>query len=437
MAFMVLTSRRPHSDAPTVIFHWLLAAALLVSLATGMRVAADAVDARISKALSPLLMQGEVTYWHVLSASVLCVLLLAYGVFLWRSRLAARLALDLRKLGSDNRTLRWTMVNRLLYWVAYGLLALAGVTGALAYFAPGVLPIDVVLLVHRSAAWGFVGYVAIHGLAQTGLGGWRQLLKIVTPRAAYGGSAFLALGVSALAVAAVLYPLDHATIKTLRVARVLQLPVIDGDPADRAWQDVEPVFFHTSQGANLPGGEATVRVRAVHGGARAAMLFEWPDATRSQKHLPLVKTAGGWRVMQNRYAIQDEDTYYEDKFGVMLSRSPRIDGGGTSHLGPNPLPGRPGSPNARGLHYTSDGEFVERLALEELTHRAAASDRRQPLRRAEAGADQTGRALYRRLRAGSQDRRRLRAELEQDRRQRAGGTEAAAQGHGRAEATHG
>ncbi|HWR87419.1 MAG TPA: ethylbenzene dehydrogenase-related protein, partial [Acidiferrobacterales bacterium] len=356
---MYLTKRGPRSDAPTVVFHWLLVAALIVSLGSGLRVAADAVDARISKALSPLLMQGEVTYWHVLSASALCVLLLAYGVLLWRKNLSARLALDLRKLGSNNRTLRWTMVNRLLYWVAFGLLALAGVTGTLVYFAPGIVPMNTLLTVHRGAAWGFVGYVVVHVVAQAGLGGWRQLLKIVTPRAAYGSTAALALGLSAVAVAAVLYPLEHAMIRTLAVARVDQLPVIDGNPADRVWRQATPVAIHTAQGSNLPGGEVTVWVRAVHDGQRAAMLFEWPDNTRSQKHLPLVKTAGGWRVLQYRYGVQDEDTYYEDKLGVMLARSPRINGGGTSHLGPNPLPGRPGSPNARGLHFTDDGEFVD------------------------------------------------------------------------------
>lgn len=351
--------RLPRSDAPTVVLHWLLVCALLVSLGTGLRIASDAIGSSVSKALSPILPQGNVTYWHVMSATLLCALLIAYAVFLWRARLVSRISANLRGLAAAERSTRWSAINRLIYWMAFVLLALAGVTGAWMYFAPGTMPRLALLQLHQSAAWGIVAYVAIHVAAQAGLGGWRQVLKIATPRAAYGGAALLAAGVSVAAVAAVLYPLDRTRVRPLTLIRVAHLPAIDGDPSDLVWQQATPVDIHTVQGANLPGGEATVRVRAVHDGARTAMLFEWPDATRSHKHLPLQKTAEGWRVLETRYGIQDEDGYYEDKFAVMLSRSAQVNGAGAVHLGPQPLTGRPGSPNARGLHYTGEDDLVD------------------------------------------------------------------------------
>jgi hypothetical protein len=102
-----------------------------------------------------------------------------------------------------------------------------------------------------------------------------------------------------------------------------------------------------------------VRIRAVHDDRFVYALIEWPDSTRSQKHLPLVKTARGWRVKQNEYDIQDEDDYYEDKLGVMLSRSPLAAGAGSAHMGPRPLADRPAPAGGRGLHYTADGSILD------------------------------------------------------------------------------
>jgi hypothetical protein len=88
-------------------------------------------------------------------------------------------------------------------------------------------------------------------------------------------------------------------------------------------------------------------------------LFEWPDPTRSQKNLPLQKTADGWRVLQKNYRQRDENDYYEDQFAVMLTHSPQLAGAGTAHLGPRPLADKPPPTSGRGLHYTSDENIVD------------------------------------------------------------------------------
>jgi Ethylbenzene dehydrogenase/Prokaryotic cytochrome b561 len=354
---MIHSSGRPRADLPTVVLHWLAAAALAVSLGTGLRISIDTPGAVWSRFLSPLLPQGAVSTWHLYSAYTLTILAVAYILFLWRAHLGARVRPSVRALGTPDRETRWRAINRILYWVAFAGIAVQAVTGSLLYFAPGLLPVQLVAAFHRGVAWALIAYTGLHVAAQFGLGGIRQVLKIVNPRLAYIGAGALTLGIS-IAVTAIVYPVDYALIRPLHIMRVSQEPVIDGDPSDPVWQRAQPVEIHTTNGANLPGGEVTVRVRGVHHGERVSLLFEWPDTTHSQKHLPLRKTTAGWQVVETNYSMQDENTYYEDKFAVMLSASAQI-GGGSTHFGPRPIADKPGPIGQRGLHYTTDGSIVD------------------------------------------------------------------------------
>ena len=112
------------------------------------------------------------------------------------------------------------------------------------------------------------------------------------------------------------------------------------------------------RGFGLVGGEVAVKVRALHDAENAYFLFRWPDATRSQKHVPLVKTEAGWKVMQTNYFNNDENDFYEDKFAVMLARSP-VAGGNTVRLGAKPLADKPGPSNGLGLHVATDGSLAD------------------------------------------------------------------------------
>ena len=60
--------QRLRTDVATVLLHWTFALLLGASVVTGFRIAADAADATWSRWLSPLLLQGEVSIWHVWSA---------------------------------------------------------------------------------------------------------------------------------------------------------------------------------------------------------------------------------------------------------------------------------------------------------------------------------------------------------------------------------
>src|SRR3712207_9073746 len=61
----------PSTDAGTVALHWLAAAAMAASLATGLRVSSDALHAPTTGTLSPILPEGEAWTVHFASRLVL------------------------------------------------------------------------------------------------------------------------------------------------------------------------------------------------------------------------------------------------------------------------------------------------------------------------------------------------------------------------------
>ncbi len=348
---------RARADLPTMLMHWGLVAALLLSVSTGWRIAGMHSDNLLLRWLDVLLLQGNVLRWHFWSATAMVGLVVAYLAFLWRTGLGGRLALRRANLRSADRTVRWQAINRLMYWFAFALLGGAAATGVLLYFFPGLLPTEPLAQVHQWLSWGFVGYIALHIATQLAFGGWRQLLKIVTPRVAYGAGAGAALAVG-LVGAAIAYVSDSRSMTPLLITRSAELPTLDGDAADPAWQRATEAVVHTSRGFNLDGGEVDVHVRALHDGQHAYFLFRWPDATRSQKHIPLVKTEQGWKLVHSNYFKNDENDYYEDKFAVMLARSP-VAGGDSVNLGPKPIADKPGPSNGLGLHATTDGSLAD------------------------------------------------------------------------------
>ncbi len=348
---------RQRADLPTVLLHWGLVLALLLSVSTGWRIATLGEGSTMARWVDALSLQGNVSWLHFASATALVALVVAYFAFLWRLGLLGRLSLRLASLRSPDRRTRWQAVNRLVYWVALLLLAVSAVTGTLMYFAPLPVPFEPLAMLHRWVSWAFVGYIALHVVAQWALGGVAQLIKLFTPRLAYGAGAALALGVGAAVAAAAVWA-DRGILPSLQVARASVAPVLDGEANDPAWATATEAVVHTSRGHGLDDGQVTVRIKAVHDGRRAWLLFRWPDATRSQKHLPLVKTATGWKVMQTNLAVNDEVHFYEDKFAVMLTRTSVV-GGDTVQLGGQPLSGKPGPVHGMGLHSTSDGSIAD------------------------------------------------------------------------------
>ncbi|MEM8489316.1 MAG: ethylbenzene dehydrogenase-related protein [Pseudomonadota bacterium] len=348
-------------DLATFVLHWSLVAALALSFLSGMRIAADATDAGLSRLIAVAAPQGDVFFMHLLSAGVLVALLAGYTVVLMLTNRWRRILMSPRRIVASFRETngpRWRSVNAIAYWFGTLSMILAMATGLYKYVMPGWFPAERVSDIHRLAAWCILGYPLLHVLAQAGIGGWQQLKRMLTFAVRFIGQEHSGLCAIAL-VLALLYGVHTSLATDLVIERVETPPTLDGRPEDQIWKRSAITSVRTFGGVNLPGGETTVDVRAVHDGERAWFLFEWDDPTRSLKHLPLIKTEAGWKVMQTGFDRHDEDVYYEDKFAVMLSATGKAPASGTVHLGESPLAGRPGPAGGRGLHYTTDGSIAD------------------------------------------------------------------------------
>ena len=345
-------------DAPTIILHWLVASLAFASFATGFRIAGDASQAGWASAVAEYAFQGDVIFWHVVSAWFLVSVVAGYVVFLFRARVYRRVALDADRIRSRIRQVRWRAINVLIYWLAFVLIGAAAITGTLMFAETASIPASSLASLHRGIAVGLAGFVVLHVAAHLIGGGWRALVPILLPRFIRGRAAAVAL-LAVAATAGLLFMADALTVRTLVMPQVAAAPVLDGDPNDPAWDLAKAVTIQTRGGANLPDGEAPVTVRAVQIDEDAWFLFQWPDTTRSLKHVPIQKTAEGWRLLQDEFYRNDENVFYEDKFGVMLTDRSRFAALRAIHLGPKPLEGRPGGAGGRGLHYTTDGSVLD------------------------------------------------------------------------------
>lgn len=301
--------------------------------------------------------------WHLLSAIAFVVLLFAYVIFIWCAGLIGRIALNKRwwnmLSAAPNRRALWRSINTLIYWIGFIALLISFATGLLLDIFPALLPYSLMSIIHQYAAWILPVYLILHVIALIVMGGVGYLLKLFRPRLAFGLAALVSM--IAGVFAATLFISMEATVTTqnLRVTHAQNSPILDGLSEDPVWQLAQKVSVMTNRGANLPDGEVSVSIHAVHQNGFIYFLIQWPDSTRSQKHLPLVKTENGWKVQQSEYSIQDEDDYYEDKFGIMLSRNGCIAGNHSIHMGESPLKGKPGPSGGRGLHYTTDGSIID------------------------------------------------------------------------------
>src|SRR6476661_6498296 len=83
----------PRTDVGTLVLHWTTAIAFTVSLFTGIRIAADALHAPVSKWLSPILPQGEIWTFHFYAGLTLFFCAAAYFIYMRRAALFSRNAL--------------------------------------------------------------------------------------------------------------------------------------------------------------------------------------------------------------------------------------------------------------------------------------------------------------------------------------------------------
>jgi cytochrome b subunit of formate dehydrogenase len=409
------------TDLGTVLLHWTLVALLLIAVATGLRIALDSPhDLAWLHSWDFLLPQSIVWTAHIPAGAALIALALSYAIYMSKAGLARRIRPDLARLKgiAGRSTARYGGINLLLYWVLFAALAIELVTGSMLYIGYGGWAAEM----HYAATWVIVGYVPVHLAVHYAIGGKWQLLRVfnpgpLAPRPAefdpfeliaalankdkdegHGGKPapgrsgdrgrisepqrpprpnrnqlrrspvlhahpLVTAIAGGLGFLCFLLSLDTVTRDALLINQIAETdaPRIDGDISDLIWRRAPRVVVPTQQGSNLDGaGQSYVEIRAVHDGTNAYFSFVWEDPTRSLKHLPLLKTQNGWRVLQEGFDRGDANAFFEDKLAVLLIGAyVLIPGDRTFHAGRQPLADKPATLSGRGMHYTTNGGYAD------------------------------------------------------------------------------
>ncbi len=105
---------------------------------------------------------------------------------------------------------------------------------------------------------------------------------------------------------------------TLTAVKVGAAPVLDGK-VDAAWKKAKEIKIPVTGGANLPGGNTEVTLKAVYTDTDIFFLAQWRDKTQSLQRFPWKKQAdGSWTQLKDpNDKGGDSNKYYEDKFAML------------------------------------------------------------------------------------------------------------------------
>lgn len=325
--------------------HLLFVLFIIPLLLTGLRIAVANEPGLIR--LSMLLPQGNVHQWHFIAALGLGVATLLYTLGRFRRK-------RLPRLSHPKRSMRWFNATHYLAW---GLLTISILSGLQLLSGWLILPIEMTLRLHLITALTFAVYLLGHSVLALIAHPMQQILRFFNVRSIQWRAAAISIALCFLvALGTALSLLKPDTLTLQKIDTAIEL---DGDVREPAWQSADTVQVQTYQGYAQPSFGTTVTIKALHDGRSAYFHLSWPDDTRSQVHVPLIKTKEGWTVLQTGLGLADENRYYEDKLAIMLSESDQLAGAGTVQLGSSPLAGQPAPPNGRGLHYTTDQSIAD------------------------------------------------------------------------------
>ena len=396
-----MASIRVRTDVGTILIHWLLAATLVVAMATGLKIVGDEPAWRWLGTIDWLLPRENLWFWHVSGALGFTAVLSAYFVYMFRARLFPRAAMTSARWGQLFRSgrLRWGAVGTIVLWIGLRRFLTEIVTGIMIYLGLSGLALEL----HRQAVWICLVFPFVHVAGHLLQGGISQLVRVFRPTrlvvpppppdvlallahhmhlnealrrgeeaalspppAAESANAprrpILSALIAGSFVFALGFLLQWQTEGVLVVKRIddlaaSNLPVIDGDMSEPIWAATRPASVSTEDGANFANGSGQTRVeiRAVHDGDKIYFALSWEDPTRSLKHLPLVKRKGLWQIAHAADKIATEESYNQDQFSLLFSQPTTPVIGAAIHLTTSDNPGVAGGDTGRGLHYTSAG----------------------------------------------------------------------------------
>jgi thiosulfate reductase cytochrome b subunit len=372
-------ARSPKAHLFVTLCHWSMVFLMTCSLLSGMRIGWGYIDSPLvgphgwlssmANAIAPIgtLLGIDLITFHVWSVFFMFAVTGVYLVYLFRSRASKRLQLTLKDL--KNLTPRGIRVNGffrykqalwsanlLTYWLSFATFGVLLATGFALYRPDWELASlfgghQTARYIHGLFAYLLIPYVVLHAVLQWCFGRFWTIFKaqIYRPHVMAGVVGVLVC----VPVAVGLYYWDAFSVDTLTVKRIpvgTSAPVLDGKGTDAAWATAKSVVIHTTKGVNNPGDDVDVTVRAVHDGEHIYFQFQWADPDVSYKRYPLMKTAGGWKVLQNAFEWADENEYYEDKLAMYITDVKNGTCATTCHLGVGP-DARKGLKH--GVHYTA------------------------------------------------------------------------------------
>ncbi|KZN44022.1 ethylbenzene dehydrogenase-related protein [Pseudoalteromonas luteoviolacea] len=317
-----------------IIFHILAIIVVVGSMITGLRIALISQD--WLSPISTLLPQGQMHIWHLGFGIALSLIIASYL---------------LHSFTSPFRSIQ-SKYHKIINYLGYFSLPLVSVSGWLIWAG---LYSDVSRTIHQIAMWAMCIYLVFHAwiyIVQNG----RRVFSILLPkRAALRHLSFI-FGLCAISLSS-LFLVKNTThqlnVLTIDDATFIE---IDGKADELAWKKASPISIMTIGGANFNQGATKVTVKALANKYESYFLISWQDETKSTNHLPLFKTAQGWKVQENGFYNFDERTFYEDKFAVMLSDGCEIAGDKTLHLGDKPINDKPKNWHGKGYHASLDGK---------------------------------------------------------------------------------
>lgn len=343
----------PRLPWPLSALHLFALILLAASLLTGLRLGVSHLLLPVS--LSSLLPVGTVQTWHLWLGWAWAALIAGYALWAFQPGPRARRAAHYQRAGAH----RWAVeASR---WLLLALM----LSGLLLYLRPAALGSAVstpLAWLHVGAGLALIALLPLHLWASWPLGGWRLWLAALYPRQPRPHLRWLLHATALLvitALGALLLPVAWISPR-LEIARIAEGagPEIDGVLDESIWQRAAAQTVLTTRYDADHGGDIPVEIRALHDGATVFMALRWPDSTRSGAHLPLRKTADGWQLVQQGFAQDDEQLWYEDKLALMWARSHGLAGDSFQH-GRRPRDVDPAPRHGRGYHYTDEAGRVD------------------------------------------------------------------------------
>lgn len=293
------------------IAHWLALVILMLSAWSGLNLANDQRP-WLNSLIPAFPGMQSVSMWHQVAA-VGWLGLLVFYIYILRQRRIKTADVPHRVPVAHLRS-RKQIYFFLLLMLVTGMVLLSNLAGAFtAWFRT----------IHFFAALGLLLCLIWHITVEWRIGAWKRISNLFFQFSLRKSTSIIATSSALFTVLILVLGTMHwwQSSRLISVPKVSGEMNIDGWADDIQWKKSSKILVNTYYGSpydrNVP-----VEIRMINDGYSLYIHAKWPDPSHSRQHLPLVKTASGWKVQQQRLLAADETQYYEDKFAVMLGDQP-------------------------------------------------------------------------------------------------------------------